>query len=293
MQLQIFRQNELGTVEVLELNDEVFFNANDVGVVLGIQRIKDSLDVSDEDYALKITNNMLFSDGGTTPNRNLNNRGETFLTEAGLYKVLFSSRKPIAKVFQKWVTKEVLPTIRKMGSYSLPTSPQQTQQQITLGVQDCLTASETIAKMFNINGIEKVKMTATILEGYDYGNVAKALPTYQNTKFVGTMGEVSERVAHAYSYHRKQNPTDYELSAKAFNKIAEALEVLTTERTSKNKKFKVLSKKYLDWGKNIVASQSTTTTQPHYYDDTFDELYWAVTENKLNTLFVDDKEIPF
>jgi prophage antirepressor-like protein len=41
------------------------------------------------------------------------------ISESGLYSLIMRSRKPVAKPFQKWVTKEVLPSIRKTGSYSL------------------------------------------------------------------------------------------------------------------------------------------------------------------------------
>lgn len=74
-----------------------------------------SIDATDEDYVIKLTNSIV----SLTYNRNLNNRGELFLTEAGLYKLIMSSKKKEAEVFQKWVVKEVLPAIRKTGSYSV------------------------------------------------------------------------------------------------------------------------------------------------------------------------------
>ena len=81
-----------------------------------------SVDVTDSDYVRKFEN----SDVSETYNRKLNNAGELFLTEAGLYRMLNRSNKPEAEVFQKWVNKEVLPSIRKTGSYSLEYSVPQT-----------------------------------------------------------------------------------------------------------------------------------------------------------------------
>ena len=49
--------------------------------------------------------------------RKLNNRGEKFLTESGVYKLIFKSDKKEAEKFQDWVTDEVLPKIRKTGGY--------------------------------------------------------------------------------------------------------------------------------------------------------------------------------
>lgn len=50
----------------------------------------------------------------------MNNAGEKFLTESGVYKLVFKSRKPEAEKFSDWVTDEVLPQIRKTGSYEAP-----------------------------------------------------------------------------------------------------------------------------------------------------------------------------
>ena len=51
------------------------------------------------------------------PIRKLNNAGENFLTESGVYKLIFKSDKKEAEKFQDWVTDEVLPEIRKTGGY--------------------------------------------------------------------------------------------------------------------------------------------------------------------------------
>ena len=53
-----------------------------------------------------------------------------FVNEDGLYDVILDSRKPEAKRFRKWVTSEVLPSIRKTGSYSLPTKEFITEEEI-------------------------------------------------------------------------------------------------------------------------------------------------------------------
>lgn len=101
------------------LNNEILFNLNYIGNILGIVNPRSSINTSDPDYVKKIDSSVV----GWTYDRDLNNRGELFLTEAGLYKLVMRSDKPIAEPFQKWVTKEVLPTIRKTGSYSLTQKP--------------------------------------------------------------------------------------------------------------------------------------------------------------------------
>ena len=54
--------------------------------------------------------------------RKLANRGENFLTESGVYKLIFKSDKKEAEKFQEWVTDEVLPNIRKIGGYITTTN---------------------------------------------------------------------------------------------------------------------------------------------------------------------------
>lgn len=67
--------------------------------------------------------------------RKLNNAGENFLTESGVYKLIFRSHKPEAERFSDWVTDEVLPSIRKTGSYQKQLSPQE-MMRIQLGMID-------------------------------------------------------------------------------------------------------------------------------------------------------------
>lgn len=95
------------------LDNEPVFNMKSIGEILNIKNIKTSIDTSDSDYVLRLNNSKI----GLTYFRKLHNTGELFLTEAGLYRVLMRSDKPEAQKFQKWVTKDVLPNIRKKGFY--------------------------------------------------------------------------------------------------------------------------------------------------------------------------------
>ena len=110
--LQIFKGNK---IEIIEYNNQVLFNPYDVANILDIKNIRDSLKNFNTKQLIKLTN----SDVGFSDIRKLNNRGEIFLTESGLYKLIFKSNKPKAEEFANWVTDEVLPTIRKQGTYSI------------------------------------------------------------------------------------------------------------------------------------------------------------------------------
>ena len=105
--LQIFNNEEFGEVRTAVVNDEPMFCLIDICKALEIKNATDVAKRLDEDELTRL---------------NLGSRaGETnFITESGLYAVILRSDKPNAKKFRKWVTSEVLPTIRKTGSYGMP-----------------------------------------------------------------------------------------------------------------------------------------------------------------------------
>lgn len=105
--LQIFNNEEFGEVRTAVVNDEPMFCLIDICKALEIKNATDVAKRLDEDELTRL---------------NLGSRaGETnFITESGLYAVILRSDKPNAKKFRKWVTSEVLPSIRKTGSYGMP-----------------------------------------------------------------------------------------------------------------------------------------------------------------------------
>lgn len=105
--LQIFNNEEFGEIRTAVINDEPMFCLIDICKALEIKNATDVAKRLDEDELTRL---------------NLGSRaGETnFITESGLYAVILRSDKPNAKKFRKWVTSEVLPSIRKTGSYGMP-----------------------------------------------------------------------------------------------------------------------------------------------------------------------------
>lgn len=101
---------ESNTVRAVNNNDECWFVAADVCAVLNIKNTTQALQVLDDDER------SMFNIGRSDIN---GGGGEVnIINESGLYALVLRSRKPEAKRFRKWVTKEVLPAIRKTGSYS-------------------------------------------------------------------------------------------------------------------------------------------------------------------------------
>ena len=110
--LLVFESKE---VEVFEWEGKVLFNPRHVGECLGIspEGVRKAITTMNERQVIKLKN----SDVTNSNIRKLNNAGENFLTESGVYKLIFKSRKEEAEKFQDWVTDEVLPQIRQTGGY--------------------------------------------------------------------------------------------------------------------------------------------------------------------------------
>ena len=134
--LMIFEGHD---VEVFELNGQVLFNPKHVAEILGIKNVNDNISRMNAKQVVKLTNSKV----GKTDFRKLHNTGEQFLKEAGIYKLIFKSRKPDAEKFQDWVTDEVLPQIRMTGGY-IPTTQEDDEE--TILAKAFLIAQRTIEK---------------------------------------------------------------------------------------------------------------------------------------------------
>ncbi|HBE9538323.1 hypothetical protein JY788_17970 [Clostridioides difficile] len=102
-------------VEVFEFNGKILFNPYHCGNCLGISNegVRKAITRMNENQVIKLTNSVVTD----SHIRKLNNAGENFLTESGVYKLIFKSKKEEAEKFQDWVFDEVLPTIRQTGQY--------------------------------------------------------------------------------------------------------------------------------------------------------------------------------
>lgn len=107
--LQVFTNERLGNVRVVQIKGQPYFVGKDVAEILGYSDTNKAIamHVDDED---KILNDKSSSSFGQ--------RGATLINESGLYSLILSSKLPKAKEFKRWVTSEVLPSIRKTGGYN-------------------------------------------------------------------------------------------------------------------------------------------------------------------------------
>lgn len=108
--IQVFNNSEFGDIRTIQLNNETYFVGNDVAKALGYSNYKKAVPthVSDDD---KLRTQIGYAG---------QKREVTVINESGLYALIFGSKLESAERFKHWVTSEVLPTLRKTGSYGMP-----------------------------------------------------------------------------------------------------------------------------------------------------------------------------
>ncbi|WP_444939428.1 BRO-N domain-containing protein [Microbulbifer sp. JMSA002] len=165
--------------------------------------------------------------------------------------MILTSQKTEAKAFKRWVTHEVLPSIRKTGQYS----HQQPSGYPELEIAECA------ARMLRMSDSSKVRMLSTICT--ERGVSDRFLPDY-----------VQEAPVKAHSDLLKEHGAS--LSARAVNPILISMGYLEElqRRSSRGgiKKFKSLTQAGLRFGRNETCPRNPRETQPLYYVETFPEL---------------------
>ncbi len=107
-EIQIFENAEFGSIRTVEIDNKPYFIGKDVAEVLGYSRPDHAITkhIDEEDK-------LMYQISTSGQNRNM-----YVVNESGLYSLILSSKLPTAKKFKRWVTSEVLPTIRRHGMYA-------------------------------------------------------------------------------------------------------------------------------------------------------------------------------
>ena len=129
-EIQIFRNDRFGTIRALSVDGEPWFVARDVTDALGLDRTA-TYKLDEDEKGVRLTH----TPGG--------DQQVTTVSEAGFYKLVLKSRKPEAKAFQRWVTHEVLPAIRRDGAY---VASDGTEDDATLMARALIAAQRTIER---------------------------------------------------------------------------------------------------------------------------------------------------
>lgn len=135
--IQIFNNPEFGDIRTIMLDGEPWFVGKDVATALGYNKTYGMTRLVDEDDKRNISSSDL---GEQDYNQNYT---VGIINESGLYAAIFGSKLESAKKFKSWVTKDVLPSIRKTGSYSVP-APMSPLEQLQLQAQAILQVNEKV-----------------------------------------------------------------------------------------------------------------------------------------------------
>lgn len=126
--IQIFNNPEFGEIRTVTIDGEPWFVAKDISEKLGYSKTSNMVKlVDDEDKKNMLSSNLEPSIKGAVYQVSM-------INESGLYAAIFGSKQENAKKFKKWVTSEVLPSIRKTGTYGQQ-FPQTTGEKIALLAQ--------------------------------------------------------------------------------------------------------------------------------------------------------------
>lgn len=182
-------------------------------------------------------------------------REANFVNEDGLYDVILDSRKPQAKAFRKWITHDIMPSIRKTGSYTAPAAPTLSEE---------MKVAQWAMKQLRLSDVARLHMVKQITD-----KVGLTLPGQMANGYVPSKGD-------KFSATELLKRNGINLSALAFNKIAAAkgaLEQLTRPgKSGKVHKWWSITKQFLSYGENDVNEKNPLETTAHWYSDKFASL---------------------
>lgn len=233
--IEIFNNEEFGEVRTLIINDEIWFVGRDVAKILGYgngnvkskalsNAISDHVEEEDKiklNYAECKNLFRVYQNGD--PTFKINSNGMIIINESGLYSLILQSSLPKAKDFKRWVTKEVLPTIRKTGSYiansqlkieelktqaelkkaeAMLVSAQTQQFNSIMKVTESMNLSPVVMQSFGLKAIETVT-------GQDMGQYLPEVERTYSATEIGVMLGISAKkvgsIANTYGLKNDDN----------------------------------------------------------------------------------------
>lgn len=249
--LMIFEGHE---VEAFEFEGQILFNANHVAEVLEIKNVRDNLRKMNDRQVVHLTNSAVSKadsrDSGVTKSniRKLNNAGENFLTESGVYKLVFKSHKPNAEKFTDWIADEVLPALRKTGHYAMQ-KQKSTQKVHTESLSAVNNAVKILTPMLAAAGCDSKIQLLTAKSLYEKADVTLPVMIEADRQYFDTV-HIARNVGIYYQSSGK--PAD-----KAVNEIIRRLDIsenMYTETWESKGKWQGTVRKYVPEVIDMVRS---------------------------------------
>ena len=191
---EITRMYNKNPLRVIDKDGEPWFVAKDVAAILGYED------------ARHLTRRLEEDERGLHEVETLGGRQTvSLINEPGLYSAILGSQKPEAKDFKRWVTHDVLPSIRKTGGYTVPQSPEQITDRNLQHIAEILKSAAEIAKE-NSALSERNSYLSQFAPTSDYGDPNRdGNPRYQKRRgyYVANRGaDVAKRDPEKYGYQQ-------------------------------------------------------------------------------------------
>ena len=252
MNLTTFSFNQVNVRVVNDSEGNPWFVAADVCSVLG--HTNPSKAVSDH----------VHDDDKSNRSLGLSGKAPLVVNESGLYALIFGSRLEEAKAFKKWVTSEVLPSIRKTGSYTT------TSNQSKIPFNEAAAGLEIIYRSLNVSESGKLCLFRGLAE--DYGVSTKRLPDYTIDAPTITAGSSESTMSITDILKRTNTPISATMANRKLNSIGLLKQESRKSSNGQYKNFWSITEQGLKYGKNITSDLNPRETQPHWYVSTMNEL---------------------
>lgn len=224
--LQIFNSEEFGEIRTVTINDEPYFVGKDIAEALGYANPKNAVPqhVDDED---KLSTQIEYAG---------QKRAVTVINESGIYALIFGSKLESAKRFKHWVTSEVLPALRKMGTYQM--------QNLSKEMKAILMHDEKIVKIEN--RMDKLEYDIPL-----YGPEADEICAH-----------VKRRAVHLLGGKKSEAYKDRAIRDKLFKAIYNQMKIDFDiyDMDGRPKSYKNMKRKYLS-----MANEMIDAYEPPYY----------------------------
>lgn len=175
-ELTVFNNEEFGSIRTITIDDEPWFVGKDVAEILGYansnEAIADHVDVEDKLNSKTLPSFEL----------KLGQRGGWLISESGLYSLILLSKLPTAKKFKKWVTSEVLPSIRKHGAYMTPETLQQAILNPDTMIQLC--------QQLKAEQDKRIQLEQKVAEDHPKVLFADSVATSNSTILIGELAKI-------------------------------------------------------------------------------------------------------
>ena len=252
--IQIFNNPEFGEIRTAGTSEEPLFCLADICRVLDLHTGMTKQRLDQKGVSLIDTP----TSGGV--------QQLVYINEKNLYKVIMRSDKPQAEPFQDWVCGEVLPSIRKHGTYSVDGNHSDKIPLTPSNVCASLEWVKGVSEILNLNDSSKLALLGKVAQPL-------GLPTPDYTSSHGILKSATELL--------KENGVN--ISVQDFNRLLVEkgyLVTLTRKSTSgKEKQFKSITNKGLKYGENQVNPKNPKSTQPLWYENRFLNLLSTVGIN--------------